>query len=302
MSLSLEARFWRLLVKKIFKGQRLSLAGSRKRELENARFMKRIPRGVTVERIDLNGIPAAWVCPENADREKIILHLHGGGYVLGNIDVYQMLCSSLAQRTGLKVLLPEYRLAPEHPFPAALEDAQKAYRWLLAEGYKPENIVISGDSAGGGLGVATVLALRDANAPLPAAVVCLSPWTDLTFTGQSHIIRAQAEVLLRADELREWSVFYTGAENPSNPLISPIYADFHGFPPLLIQVGSDEILLDDARMLAEKARADGATVELHVWEGTWHVWHTLADMMPESRAAFDEIAQFVRDRFKKTAK
>ncbi|PKN91983.1 MAG: alpha/beta hydrolase [Chloroflexi bacterium HGW-Chloroflexi-6] len=302
MSLSLEARFWRLFLKKIFKGQILSLAGSRKRESENARFMGRIPRGVKVERIDLDGTPAAWVCSENADREKVILHLHGGGYVLGSIDAYQMMCSSLAQRTGLKVLLPEYRLAPEHPFPAALEDAQKAYRWLLAEGYQPENIVISGDSAGGGLGVATVLALRSANVPLPATVVCISPWTNLTFTGQSHITRVQAEVLLRTDELREWSIFYTGTQSPSNPLISPVYADFHGFPPMLIQVGSDEILLDDARLLAEKARADGVTVELRVWDGMWHVWHALADLTPESRAAFDEIAQFVQDRFEKPAK
>lgn len=294
MSLSLQARFWRLLVRKIFKGQILSLAGSRKRELENARFMSRIPRGVKVERIDLEGIPAAWVCPDNADREKVILHLHGGGYVLGNIDAYQMMCSSLAQRTGLKVLLLEYRLAPEHPFPAGLEDAQKAYRWLLADGYKPENIIISGDSAGGGLAVATVLALRGANAPLPAAVVCLSPWTDLTFTGQSHITRAHAEVLLRTDELREWSIFYIGTQSPSNPLISPVYADFYGFPPMLIQVGSNEILLDDARMLAEKVRADGVTVDLHVWDEMWHVWHALADLMPESRAAFDEIARFIK--------
>lgn len=294
MSLSIQARIWRFLLKRIFKERHLLLAESRKRDIRNARFIKQFPHGAEVKRIDIEGIPADWIVPANVDHEKAILYLHGGGYATGSIDSYQMLGAMLAQTTGIKVLIPEYRLAPEHPYPAAIEDAQKVYRWLLAEGYKPENIVISGDSAGGGLSVTAVLALRDANAPLPAAVVSLSPWTDLTFTGQSHITQAKAEVLLRADELREWSIFYIGTESPSNPLISPIYADFHGFPPLLIQVGSDEVLLDDARMLAEKARADGAAVELHVWEGMWHVWHTLADMMPESRAAFEEIGRFIK--------
>jgi epsilon-lactone hydrolase len=294
MSLSLQARFWRLLLKNSFKGRHLPLAESRKRQNESARFLSRIPREVQIEALDIDGIPAARLCPANADLLKVILYLHGGGYALGSIASSQMLCAALAQATGIKVILPEYRLAPEHPFPAALEDAQKVYRWLLAEGYKPENIVISGDSAGGGLGVATVLALRDAKAPLPAAVVALSPWVDLTLSGQSHMSKANAEILLNAEDLTEWRTFYAGAESPSNPLISPVYADFHGFPPLLIQVGSEEVLLDDARMLAEKARADGVTVELRIWEGMWHVWHALADLMPESRAAFEEIARFVK--------
>ncbi len=294
MSLSLQARFWRLILKNIFKGRHLPLAESRERENESAKFLSRIPREVQIEALDIDGIPAARLCPANADPQKVILHLHGGGYALGSIASSQMLCAALAQATGIKVILPEYRLAPEHPFPAALEDAQKVYRWLLAEGYKPENVVISGDSAGGGLGVATVLALRDAKAPLPAAVVALSPWVDLTFSGQSHISKAQAEILLSAEYLTEWRVFYAGAESLSNPLISPVYADFHGFPPLLIQVGSEEVLLDDARMLAEKARADGVKVELRVWDGMWHVWHALADLIPESRAAFEEIGRFIK--------
>jgi acetyl esterase/lipase len=191
------------------------------------------------------------------------------------------------------VFLPEYRLVPEYPFPAAIQDAQKAYRWLLTQGYKPNNIFIAGDSAGGGLSVATVLALREAGDALPAAVVCLSPWADLTCSGQSHAQQAEAESMLNTATLQKWATYYAGSDTLKNPLISPVYADFHNFPPLLIQVGSDEILLDDARALAEKAKAAGAQVELKIWNGMWHVWHIFGELIPESRQAFEEIGQFI---------
>ena len=175
----------------------------------------------------------------------------------------------MAQTLKLKILLPEYRLAPEHPFPAALDDALKTYRWLLAQGHKASNIILSGDLAGGGLALATVLSLRDNKEPLPAAVICISPWADLTLTSQSHVTNAEAESILTIGTLKEWSLAYTAENNLRNPLVSPIYADFHNFPPLLIQVGSDEILLDDARTLADKAKADGVDVTLKIWN--WHV-------------------------------
>jgi epsilon-lactone hydrolase len=294
MSISLQARFWRALLRVIIKGQRLSLAQKREQQTKNARFMNRLPAGVTVMRTHANGIPAAWVRPENALAEKVILYLHGGGYVLGGLESHQMLCSALAKQASVTLLLPEYRLAPENPFPASLEDASQTYAWLLDQNYKPENIFIAGDSAGGGLAVATALRLRESGLPLPAALICLSPWFDLTLQGQTHQTQADAEVLLRTDELQEWAGFYAAGHDRSNPLISPVYADLRGLPRLFIQVGSDEILLDDARRLAEKAKSDGVDVILNIWDGMWHVWHSLGEFMPESRQAFQEISTFIQ--------
>ncbi len=293
MSLSLRARFWRFFLRKVFKEQRLTIEQNRARGTSMAAY-SRIPKDVRVEKIDIEGLPAAWIRPAGAAPGKVILHLHGGGYVTGSIDSHLMMCVPMAQTLKMDLLLPDYRLAPEHPFPAAVEDAQKVYRWLLAQGREPGNIVISGDSAGGGLSVAAVLALREAGERLPAAVVCISPWADLTHQGQSHISKAGAEAVLQADVLKEWALCYTEAANLRNPLVSPVYADFHGFPPLLIQVGSEEILLDDSLMLAEKAREAGVDVTLKVWDGLWHVWPALGSLIPESGQAFEEIGQFIQ--------
>ncbi|GAB4546559.1 MAG: alpha/beta hydrolase [Anaerolineales bacterium] len=257
--------------------------------------MNRVPAGVEVERVVIGHIPAAWIKPDGAQSEKVIVHLHGGGYVLGGIESSLAMCILMAQTLKRKVLLPEYRLAPEHPFPAAVEDAAQVYLWLLAQGYPSRNIVISGDSAGGGLSLAAAMSLREAGAPLPAAVVCMSPWTDLTFSGKSHVTKARVEPVLREDVLRMWAAAYCGEENFSHPLISPLYGDFRGFPPLLIQVGGDEILLDDSIALAEKARADGADVTLKIWAGMWHVWQALGEALPESKRAFEEMAAFLAD-------
>jgi len=294
MPISLQARFWRALLRIIIKGQHLSLANKREQQTKNARFMNRLPAGVTVTCTHANGIPVAWIKTENAPPEKVILYLHGGGYVLGGLESHQMLCGTLAKQAGLNLLLPEYRLAPEHPFPAALEDVSQTYAWLLDQNYKPENIFIAGDSAGGGLAIATALHLRESGLPLPAALICLSPWADLTFQGQTHQTQTDAEVLLRADELQEWAGFYAAGHDRSHPLISPVYADFSGLPRLFIQVGSDEVLLDDARRLAEKAKSDGVDVALNIWPGMWHVWHSLGAFMPESRQAFQEISAFIQ--------
>ena len=260
--------------------------------------MGRIPKGISIDKFEIDGIPTEWISPAEAEQDKVIIHLHGGGYVTGGIDSHQSMCILMAQTLKMKVLLPEYRLAPEHPFPAALEDTLKVYRWLLAQGYQSGNIIISGDSAGGGLSLATVLSLRDSGELLPAAMVCMSPWTDLTLKGKSHITNAKTESILRPDVLSEWASSYIGAEKSNHLLISPIYADFHGFPPLLIQVGSDEVLLDDSLTLAEKAKADGVDVTLKVWDELWHVWQALGDLIPESKKAFEEMGQFVSDQLK----
>lgn len=292
MEISLRARFWRIILRKIFKERGLTIEQNRSQGAQLARYL-RIPRDVTVESLVINGLPAAWIRPAGVDSDRVLLHLHGGGYVTGSIDSHLMMCVPMAQTLETNILLPAYRLAPEHPFPAALDDALETYRWLLAQGFQAQNIVISGDSAGGGLSLATALALRDAGEPLPAAVVCLSPWVDLTNSGQSHITKANVEPVLKTDELKEWAACYSGTANLENPLVSPIYADFHGFPPLLIQVGSDEILLDDAKTLAHKARADGVDVAISVWEGLWHVWPSLGSLIPESKLAFEEIGRFI---------
>jgi acetyl esterase/lipase len=292
MSISLRARFWRIILRKVFKERPLSIEENRLRSASTAK-MTRIPKDVTVIDTKADGIRAKWISPFDEKTEKVILHLHGGGYVTGGMDSHLMMCIPMAQTLKTKILLPEYRLAPEHPFPAAVDDAVKVYRWMLAQGHSQKDIIISGDSAGGGLAIATVLALRDAGDPLPAAVICMSPWTDLTFTGPSHITKAKADCVLLTDVLREWAACYIGTEAPNHPHISPIYADFHDFPPLLIQVGSDEVLLDDSRMLAEKAKADGVDATLKVWDEMWHVWQALGDLIPESKKSFEEVGDFI---------
>lgn len=296
MPISIRARFWSTVLRKIFKDQKLSITERRASGAKNSGMLGRVPKTIKVEKLDIEGTHAEWITPLDASREKVILYLHGGGYVTGSIETYRMLCGLLASHTGVKVLLSEYRLAPENPFPAALDDSLKVFRWLLMQGYSSANIIICGDSAGGGLSVATVLTLKDKNESLPAAVVCLSPWVDLTLKNQTHIIKAEAEAMLRTDVLREWALAYTDESNLTHPLVSPVYADFHGFPPLLIQVGSNEILLDDSILLAGKAKADGVQVELKIWDGMWHVWHIFGDLIPESKKAYEEIGQFVRAR------
>jgi acetyl esterase/lipase len=294
MTLSLQARFWRLAFRMIFKNRRMTIAENRSLDARNGQFMGRIPSQTRFEKFELEGQPAAWIRPPGAVGDRVLIHFHGGGYVTGSIDGHRMLGVPLAQALKMDLLLPEYRLAPEHPFPAALQDALQAYRWLLAQGHAPGRILLSGDSAGGGLALAMLVALREAGEPLPAAAVLMSPWVDLTNSGRSHATRAKADAVLRTEGLREWALCYAGESKLDDPRVSPLHADLHGLPPLLIQVGSEEILLDDARRLAEKAAAQGVAVTLRVWEGMWHVWQLLGDFVPETRAAFKEIDDFIR--------
>jgi acetyl esterase/lipase len=297
MSISLRSRFWRTVLRKVFKNKNLPIAEVRANGEKNSKRMGGAPKTISIQQIDISGIQAEWLTPLEASHEQVILYLHGGGYVTGSIETYRMMCGLLADYTGVKVLIPNYRLAPENPFPTALDDSLKVYRWLLAQGYSSADIIIAGDSAGGGLSLATVLALRDKNELLPAAIVCLSPWADLTLKNDTHTTKAKAEAVLRTDVLREWALCYTNETNLDNPLVSPVFADFHSFPPLFIQVGSDEILLGDSILLAEKVKADGVQVELKIWNGMFHVWHVLGDLIPESKMAFEEINQFMRIQF-----
>jgi acetyl esterase/lipase len=293
VTISLRARFWRFVMRTAFKNQNLKVEQYHVQSAKSAKWMKPMGTRLPVERVDLDGLPAAWIRPDGADDAKVIIHLHGGGYVTGFVDSHLMMCVPMAKVLKRNMLLPEYRLAPAHPFPAALEDSLKAYRWLLAQGVDAHDIVLSGDSAGGGLALATALALRDAGEPLPSSVICISPWADLTNSGQTHITNAKAESVLRTDVLNEWARCYTDESNLTNPLVSPVFAALRGLPPMLIQVGRDEILLDDSMTLAKKAKADGVDVTLRIWDDMWHAWPVLGELIPESGMAFEEMKEFI---------
>ena len=245
------------------------------------------------ETVDVDGTPGEWISTENAG-SGVILYLHGGGYVIGSINSHREMISRIARAARARALAIEYRLAPEHPFPAAVEDATKAYRWLLKEGIDPDKIVVAGDSAGGGLTVATLLALRDAGDPLPTAAVCISPWTDLEITGETMVTKADVDPMIRPDDAKFGAERYYGKTDPSHPLISPIKANLSGLPPLLIQVGTSEVLLSDSTRLAERAKAAGVDVTLEEWEEMIHVWHFFAFILPEGQQAIERIGEFVR--------
>lgn len=298
MPLSLKTRFWRAALRLMFKNQNPPIAELRANSVKNSKLLGDVPKAIKVETIEADGIQAEWLSPLNANPANAILYFHGGGYVTGSIADHRMMCGLLAEATNTKVLIPEYRLAPEHPFPAAVDDALAVYHWLIKQGFSAGKIILAGDSAGGGLSLATALALKDKSESLPAAILCMSPWADLTLKGASHTTKSKAEVILKTDVLREWSLCYTHETNLSNPLVSPAFGDYHGFPPIFIQVGGDEILLDDSFMVAEKARSAGVDVTLNVWDGMWHVWQALGNMIPENKKTFEEISQFVKSIYK----
>jgi len=251
------------------------------------------PDTASVAAVDVNGVPAEWVSA-GADDGPSVLYLHGGGYVMGGLHTHRNLAYNIAAATGGRSLLLDYRLAPEHPFPAAVEDAVAAYQWLLAGGTPASSIVIAGDSAGGGLTVATLLKLRDSDIALPAAAVCISPWTDMEGLGDSITGKADKDPIVRADSLNRIAAMYLNGADARNPLAAPIHADLSGLPPLLIHVGSDEILLDDAARLAERARAADVDVSYEVWPDMFHVWHLFAPMLSEGRDAISGIGDFVK--------
>jgi acetyl esterase/lipase len=223
-----------------------------------------------------------------------MLYLHGGGYVIGSITTHRELAGRLSRAAAARVLIIDYRLAPEHPYPAAVEDATTAYRWLLQNGAMPARTVIAGDSAGGGLTVATLLALRDAGEPLPAAGVCLSPWTDMEGIGESMRTKAGVDPIVQRAGLLHFADLYLHGADPRSPLAAPLYANLQGLPPLLIQVGTRETLLDDATRLATRAQAEGVEVTLEPWEDMIHVWQLFAPLLPEGQQAIERIGEYVR--------
>lgn len=256
--------------------------------------MNPLPADVITEAVNANGVPAEWTSVPGVDADRVVMYVHGGGYVIGSLQSHRELVARIARAASCRALAVDYRLAPEHPFPAAVDDAVAAYRWLLAEGVEAKRIVIAGDSAGGGLTVATLLAIRDAGLELPAAGVCLSPWVDLEGIGESMTTRDALDPMVHRRELLEMAAQYLDGADPQTPLAAPLYAELAGLPPLLIQVGTSETLYDDSTRLAAKARAAGVEVTLEEYEELFHVFQAFA-MLPEAQAATDRIGAFVRD-------
>lgn len=260
------------------------------------RVSEQLPSDVEAIAADAGGVPAQWIVPPAANAERVVLYLHGGGYTMGSSNTHRAMVARIAQASSARALAIDYRLAPENPFPAAVEDATAAYRWLLSEGHSPDKVVIAGDSAGGGLTLATLAALRDSGVPLPAGAVPISPWTDLEGTGESIRSRVNRDPMVEPEGLAAMAKMYLGKHDAKTPLASPLHADFRGFPPLLIQVGDAEILLDDATRVAKRAKAAGVEVELEVWEDMIHVWHVFAKLLPEGQQAIGRIGRFVAER------
>jgi epsilon-lactone hydrolase len=265
-------------------------------------FGQLMPWNVFLEDACVDGMPAEWVRPAGADTSRVILYLHGGGYVLGSLNTHRALVGTLAQRCGVTALAINYRKAPEYPFPAALEDARLAYRWLLTQGYAPQNIMVAGDSAGGGLAFSLLVALRDGGEALPAAAIGLSPWTDLMLpSGLMRQVCQEESQVLEALEIRGWGPLYASTTALTHPLVSPVHAHLHGLPPLLIQISNAEVLGDDVQHFAEKARVAGTPVTLQVFDGLVHWWHLFWRFLPEARTALDQVAMFSAEIWGQTA-
>ncbi|MGH7365332.1 MAG: alpha/beta hydrolase [Candidatus Rokuibacteriota bacterium] len=268
----------------------------RRAQYERAEKVFPTPPDVKVERVSAPAAPAEWLRPPSAVPGRVVLYLHGGGYVIGSPRSHRHLAAAIGSAAGAAALLLDYRLAPEHPYPAAVDDATAAYRWLLDQAIAPERIVVAGDSAGGGLTVAALLALREARVPLPAGGVCISPWVDLTCSGESYRTKAVVDPIVRRAGVEEMARAYLGATPPRSPLASPLFADLRGLPPLLIHVGGDEVLLDDAVQLAERAKAAGVEATIEVYDRMIHVWHWFLPMLDEAQAGVEAIGRFIRAR------
>jgi len=251
---------------------------------------------IAYEPSSLGGVAAEWTSVRGASTDRTVLYFHGGAYCLGSIATHRALVGNVARAGSARVASIEYRLAPEDPFPAAVDDAVAAYRGLVAGGTSPQRIALAGDSAGGGLTAATLLALRDAGDPLPACAVCISPWLDLTCSGDSMRTRAHQDPMIVPSQLRALGEAYLAGASPRAPLASPVYGDLRGLPPLLIHVGTAETLLDDSTRMAERARAAGVDVSLEVWDEMIHVWHAFSPLLPEADRALAGIGAFLRAR------
>lgn len=306
---SLKSKFFNFMMRNrhLFQGKlkrdrfdsNTSIADFRELCERSANKYARLPPGITTKEESIDGMTAEWLIPDGADPAKVILYVHGGGYVSGSCNDHRAFISNFAKYCGVINLLYEYRLAPEHPFPAALDDSVKAYKWLLDRNFKPENIMIAGESAGGGLGLATLLALKKRNLALPAAAVAISPWTDLTCSSDSYTTKNRVSVA----PPNSWFVFsqhYVG-DHPANlPLISPLFGDLTGLPPIFINSGVDDELFEDGEKFYKKARAAGIEATFRAGGGMVHCYPLLAPHFKEATEAMEEICEFIRQQLDKS--
>ncbi|MGD8813389.1 MAG: alpha/beta hydrolase [Anaerolineales bacterium] len=292
---SIQSTLIRILLRrmKLFDSETLDVVMLRSR---TDRMAGRFPahRKVSVSRVDADGVPSEWHIPQDAPEDRALLYLHGGAWMLGSTDMYRAYVSRLAFQSRTQALVINYRLAPEHPFPAGLEDCLTAFHFLVASGISPEKIVVAGDSAGGNLTLALLVALRDRGSPLPGAAVGISPATDLTGSGRSYQSRAEVDPMLGGHEAGDFVQWYVGENAPDHPLISPLFAELHGLPPILLHVGDHEILLDDSTRFAERARSYGVDTTVVVWPEMFHVFHLFTPLLPEARKANREVVDFIR--------
>jgi len=264
-----------------------------------------VPAGAAVEETGLGGLAAEWAWPLDAQDTgalPVLLYFHDGGYVIGSPRSHRHLTSRLALAAHARVLSVDYALAPEAPFPAAVEDGLKAYLWLLDQGHAPQRIALGGDSAGGGLAVAVLLAARARGLPMPAGAALISPWTDLTCEARSYETQAALDPMITQPAIKEMASTYLAGADPRDPLASPLFAGLAGLPPLFIQVGSDEVLLDDARMLERRAREAGVDARLEIWDGMIHVWHAFYQILPEGEEAIERLGIHLRECWKFAAR
>ena len=248
------------------------------------------------EKVDAGGVPAEWVAAPGFDAERAVLYLHGGGYAIGSINTHRRMAYDISSACSARVLLIDYRLAPEHPFPAAVDDAAKAWRWLLQQGLRPGRLAIAGDSAGGGLTIATLVNLRDLKLALPACAVAISPWVDLEGIGTSMTARSAQDPMVQKAGLLWMADMYLKGQSAKTPLAAPLHADLKGLPPILVQVGTAETLLDDSTRIAEQLHAAGVDVRLAIWPNMLHVFPLFAPILSEGRDGCLEIGSYIRSK------
>lgn len=246
------------------------------------------------EKVDAGGVPSEWVSAPGIDAGRAVLYLHGGGYAIGSINTHRRMAYDISAASGARVLVIDYRLAPEHPFPAAVEDSAKAWRWLLQQGFAANRLAIAGDSAGGGLTIATLVNLRDQKLALPACAVAISPWVDLDGVGTSMTARAGQDPMVQKAGLKWMADMYLAGQDTKSPLAAPLHADLKGLPPVLVQVGTAETLLDDATRIAEKLHSAGVDVRLAIWPNMLHVFPFFAPVLSEGRDGCIEIGNYIR--------
>ena len=299
------ARMMRLLVKHTA-GRMYRRAGA---SVEKLRRLDRVlvrsqrpPKGTEVSPVDVDGIPGEWIQGPGAGRDATLLYLHGGAFVTGSLPTHRELAARVSEVTGARVLTLDFRLAPEHPFPAALEDTLAAYKWLLSQGITPARLVIGGESSGGGLALQALLSMKGAGIPLPAVAFFFSPVTDwVGLDGESYSTRAGLDPLVSLSQCLFTAPLYVGDPRSEDPLLRPTEMDLTGLPPMWIHVGDHEVLLSDSQRLAHRVAEEGVEVEFKVWPGLWHVFQAAARWVPEAGASLEELGMFIRDRLPESA-